>query len=146
MDASADCTAIAQQPSKQRSRISNHRDLLPNLMGTSSGARRFRDLVNSYIADLGGIDQVGAIKLDLIRRLAAIVVQCELLEGAMVQGQKVDILALCTLASTSIRISSRLGLERVAKDVTTLEQYLAEREEIADRDIVQRLDDLNAKP
>ena len=81
MDASADCPAIAQHP-KQRSRISNHRDLLPNLMGTSSGARRFRDLVNSYIADLGGIDQVGAIKLDLIRRLAAIVVQCELLESA----------------------------------------------------------------
>ena len=115
-------------------------------MGTSSGARRFRDLVNSYIADLGGIDQVGAIKLDLIRRLAAIVVQCELLEGQMVQGQKVDISVLCTLASTSVRISSRLGLERVAKDVTTLEQYLAEREELADRDIVQRLDDLNGKP
>ncbi|MGC2398113.1 MAG: hypothetical protein WA579_19215 [Rhodomicrobium sp.] len=145
MDASADCPAIAQHP-KQRSRISNHRDLLPNLMGTSSGARRFRDLVNSYIADMGGIDQVGAIKLDLIRRLAAIVVQCELLESAAMQGQKVDISVLCTLASTSVRISSRLGLERVAKDVTTLEQYLAEREELADRDIVQRLDDLNGKP
>ena len=64
----------------------------------------------------------------------------------MVQGQKVDISALCTLASTSVRISSRLGLERVAKDVTTLEQYLAEREELADRDLVQRLDDLNGKP
>ena len=64
----------------------------------------------------------------------------------MVQGQKVDISVLCTLASTSVRISSRLGLERVAKDVTTLEQYLAEREELADRDLVQRLDDLNGKP
>ena len=92
---------------------------------------------------MGGIDQVGAIKLDLIRRLAAIVVQCELLESATMQGQKVDISVLCTLASTSVRISSRLGLERVAKDVTTLEQYLAERDEIADRDVVQRLDELN---
>ena len=87
MDASADCPAIAQHP-KQRSRISNHRDLLPGVMGNSSAARRFRDLVNAYIVDLGGIDQVGAIKLDLVRRLAAIVLQCEILEGAMASGGK----------------------------------------------------------
>ena len=136
MDASADCPAVAQHP-KQRSRISNHRDLLPNLMGTSSGARRFRDLVNAYISDAGGIENVSAVKLDLIRRLAAITVQCELLESAALQGQKVDISILCTLASTSVRISSRLGLERVPREVenlqTVIQKDLERQQQEADR-------------
>ena len=117
---------------KQRSRYTNHRDLLPGVMGNSSAARRFRDLVNSYITDLGGIDQVGAIKLDLVRRLASIVLQCGILEGAMANGGKVDISALCTLASTSVRISSRLGLERVAREVESLQTVIQKDLEQAD--------------
>ena len=35
----------------------------------------------------------------------------------MVNGQPVDIATLCTLASTSMRLSVRLGLERRARDV-----------------------------
>jgi hypothetical protein len=136
-----DCTTA--QP-KQRSRITNHHDLLPGLMGTSSGARRFRDLVNAYISDMGGIDEVSEIKLGLLRRLASIVVQCETLEAQMVGGNNVDIPTLCTLASTAMRLSVRLGLERRPRDVT-LDQYLDKREALDDIDIVQRLDDLDAK-
>ena len=144
MVASANSKAIAQHP-KQRAKVTNHRDLLPNLMGTSSGARRFRDLVNSYIADLGGISEISEIKLGLLRRLAAIVVQCETLELQAVAGNNVDPLALCTLSSTAMRLSLRLGLERHQKDEKTLERYLVKREAIADRDIVDRLGKLNAK-
>ena len=144
MVVSANSKAIAQQP-KQRARVTNHRDLLPNLMGTSSGARRFRDLVNSYIADLGPISEISEIKLGLLRRLAALVVQCETLEAQAVAGNNVDPLAMCTLSSTAMRLSLRLGLERRPKDAKTLERYLATREELADRDIVQRLERLNAK-
>ena len=57
-------------------------------MGTSSGARRFRDLVHAYISDLGGIDQISEIKLGLLRRLAALIVQCEALESADGEGQQ----------------------------------------------------------
>lgn len=142
MDASADYKAIAQQP-KQRSKVTNHRDLLPNLMGTSSGARRFRDLVNSYIADLGPVSEISEIKLGLLRRLAALVVQCEALESQMVAGNNVDPLALCTLSSTAMRLSLRLGLERRPKD--TLAQYLNRRKEVADHALAQRLDKHNAK-
>ena len=46
----------AEQPAV-RSRVTNHRDLLPGLDGRSASARRYRDLVNSYIADMGGGDQ-----------------------------------------------------------------------------------------
>jgi hypothetical protein len=100
-----------------RSRVTNHKALLPDLDGRTSAARRFRDLVMSYIADMGGADRCSEIKIGLLRRLAACVVQSELLEAQMINGEAVDIGTLCTLASTTVRISSRLGLERVSRDV-----------------------------
>ena len=39
----------------ERARVTNHADLLPGVKGTSSSARFSQDLVNSYIADMGGI-------------------------------------------------------------------------------------------
>jgi hypothetical protein len=34
----------------------------------------------------------------------------------MINGEAVDISTLCTLASTTVRLSQRLGLERVPRD------------------------------
>jgi hypothetical protein len=46
----------------------------------------------------------------------------------MVNGEPIDIATLCTLASTTVRLSQRLGLERRTRDVTpSLGQYLAAR-------------------
>jgi hypothetical protein len=104
---------------KGRSRVTNHKDLLPDLDGRLPAARRFRDLVNSYIVDMGGLDCCSDIKLGLLRRLAAVTVQSELIEARMISGEQVDIGTLCTLASTSVRLATRLNprLERVAKEV-----------------------------
>src|SRR5512132_3329938 len=111
--------APRSQPKKGRSKISNHQDLLPEIKdGRHTQARRFRDLVNSYIADMGGLDRCSEIKLGLLRRLAATTVQAELLEAQIVNGGAVDVGTLCTLASTVVRLSQRLGLERKARDVT----------------------------
>jgi hypothetical protein len=41
-------------PSHTRSAVTNHKDLLPGLDGRSATARRFRDLVNAFVADMGG--------------------------------------------------------------------------------------------
>jgi hypothetical protein len=55
-------------------------------------------------------------------------VQTEILEARMVNGEAIDIATLCTLASTTVRLSQRLGLERHARTVTpSLNQYLASR-------------------
>src|SRR5215470_17792812 len=93
---------IAPRAPALRARISNHRDLLPGLDGRTSAARRFRDLVSSYVADMGGLDCCSEIKLGLLRRLAATTVQAELLEARMVNGEAIDITTLCTLASTTV--------------------------------------------
>jgi hypothetical protein len=108
----------AARKRKGRSRTTNHKDLLPGLDGRSSAARRFRDLVNLYVIDMGGLDRCSEIKIGLVRRLAATTVQAEMLEARMVNGEAIDIATLCTLASTTVRISQRLGLERRARDVS----------------------------
>jgi hypothetical protein len=64
---------------------------LPGLDGRTGAARRFRDLVNSYIADMGGLDRCSEIRLGLLRRLAATTVQAEMLEARMVNGEAIDI-------------------------------------------------------
>ena len=97
-------------------------------MAGTPGARRFRDLVNAYVADMGGLDRCSEIKIGLLRRLAATTVAAEQLESRMVNGKSVDISQLCTLASTAVRISQRVGLERKQRDVTpSLQSYLNNR-------------------
>ena len=73
-------------PSRTRSAVTNHMDLLPGLDGRSALARRFRDLVNAFVADMGGLDSCSEIRLGLLRRLAATTVQAEILEARMVNG------------------------------------------------------------
>jgi predicted phage gp36 major capsid-like protein len=73
-----------------RARVTNHKDLLPGLDGRSATARRFRDLVNAFVADVGGFDRCSQIKLGLVRRLAATTVQAEMLEARMVNGEAID--------------------------------------------------------
>jgi hypothetical protein len=90
-----------------RARISNHRDLLPDLDGRSAGARRYRDLVSAYAADMGGLDVISEIKIGLMRRLAAASVLAEQLEAQAMSGAPIDISVFCNLASTAVRLSSR---------------------------------------
>ena len=124
----ATSSPLGELPSRTRSAVTNHKDLLPGLDGRSATARRFRDLVNAFVADMGGLDRCSEIKLGLVRRLAATTVQAEMLEARMVNGEAIDIATLCTLASTTVRLSQRLGLERRARNVTpSLGQYLAAR-------------------
>jgi hypothetical protein len=112
-----DKSACNPRHKKARSKITNHQDLLPGLDGRSSAARRFRDLVSAYIVDMGGLDQCSEVKLGLLRQLAAVTVQAELLAAQMVNGVPVDIPTLCQLASTTVRLSTRLGIERIAKNI-----------------------------
>ena len=54
-----------------RSRITNHKDLLPDIDGRSIVARRYRDILSAIISDQGGLDQMSEARLQLIRRFSA---------------------------------------------------------------------------
>lgn len=107
-----------------KARVTNHVDLLPNIDGNSPGARRFRDLVNGYISDLGGIELCSQTQIGLLRQLAAINVIADGVAARAVNGGEVNISEMCTLASTVMRLSMRLGFARVSKPVPSLEEHL----------------------
>ena len=113
-----------------RSRATNHRDLLPKIKdGRATQARRFRDLVRAFISDAGGIENCSEVRLGLLRRLAAATVLSEEIEAKAVNGEPVDINQFCTLASTTVRLAQRLGLERVPRDTgVTLADYLQQQQ------------------
>jgi len=110
-----------------RARASNHRDLLPHIAdGRHAQARRFRDLVRCMIGDAGGVENCTEVRLGLIRRLAAATVLSEEIEGRVVNGEAISVADFCQLASTTVRLATRLGVERLPKNVTpSLADYLS---------------------
>jgi hypothetical protein len=70
------------------------------------------------ISDAGGVENCTEIRLGLIRRLAAATVLSEEIEGKAVNGEPVDLGAFCQLASTTVRLATRLGVGRVPRDVS----------------------------
>lgn len=109
-----------------RSRLSNRVAKLMDVDGRSAVARRFRDLTADVIQDQGGVDRCSTVRLALIRRFAGLATLAETLEARLVAGHKVDVVEATQLASTLVRLASRIGLDRRAKSVPDLDSYLAQ--------------------
>ena len=111
--------------SRQRSRVTNGRDVLPDIDGRSVIARRYRDIVNAILVDQGGVDQCSESRKQLIRRFAAAAVIAEQMESRLANGEQIDIAEHAQLASTLVRIAQRIGINRRAKNITpALPDYL----------------------
>lgn len=113
--------------SKGRSRVTNARAtgrvtaktlFTGEIDGRSIWARRYRDLVCSYVDDAGGLAVLSELRVSLIRRLAALTVEAERLETDLASGRTVDIDLLARLSSHIRRIAETIGLDRAVKDVT----------------------------
>jgi hypothetical protein len=113
-----DRKAIGIRSAALRSRLSNLRDVLPDVDGRSSAARRFRDIVASITTDKGGAEQLTEVELQRIRRFAGLCVICEQNEACIARGEPVNIAEHATLANAATRIASQIGVNRVSRDVT----------------------------
>ncbi len=102
------------------------RDLVP--LDKATGAARFFDrMVREIEADLGGRRQLSRIEGELIRAFAGAATTLQYLnvQVALGEGSEIDLSGYATIASTMLRIGSRLGLARRPRDVTlTLGQVL----------------------
>jgi hypothetical protein len=84
-------------------------------------ARRFRDLYNNHISDLGGPEVASEFQLGLCRRAAALEVQTESFEAQLSEGQEIDLDLYGRLTGHLRRIAETLGLQRVAKDAGAID-------------------------
>lgn len=107
----------SSNPKKNRSRVTNGKELLPGVDGRSPIAKRFRDIASAILIDQGGVDRCSESRKQLIRRFAAAAVLAEQVEAKLANGEDIDIQQHATLSSTLVRLAQRIGIERVAKDV-----------------------------
>jgi len=118
-------TALASRPSTTRSRITNGSRLLRGIDGRSASARRFRDLVDSFVSELGGIDKVGESEKATIRQAASLTLRCESLQADLVNGLPVDDEQMVRLANVASRLLGKLGIRRRQERPKTLAEYAA---------------------
>lgn len=83
----------------------------------SALARRFRDLCFLHTEDLGGPENLSQAQQQLIRRIASLEVQLEILEGRMVEGDaSVDVESFARISSHLRRMLETLGLDRKPRE------------------------------
>ncbi len=94
--------------------------------GRSPWARRYRDLVGLFCDDAGGLEFLTELRLSLIRRAAALIVECERMENVLADGGKVDIDLLARLSSHTRRLAEAIGIDRVRQNtIPTLTEVAA---------------------
>jgi hypothetical protein len=118
--------APASKPVRRR-----HRAVKPQLLSRtridrrSNAARVFDRLVADVESDLGGRDQLSAVERALIEGFAGAAVVLDNLNTRLLLGQEIDLSQHAQAVSAMVRVASRLGLQRRARPVETLAEYLA---------------------
>lgn len=92
--------------------------------GNAIWNRRFSDVYAEITNDLGGPDLLSEGQRQLIRRCATLSIECEKLEGLAVLGKDIDLDLYGQMTDRLGRCLQRLGLKRVARNVTDLKSYL----------------------
>ena len=125
-------TAPARKP-EGRSRVSNGTSIFlleqagQPIDGRTTIARRFRDILDSILGDLGGRDQISEGEYQLARRAAGLSVQAELQEAwlAAQMFEKMNVDDYVRLVNGLNRTFASIGLRRRQRDVTpSLEQII----------------------
>ena len=126
---------VVNNSSKHRSRVSNGTKMLAEVDGRRSTARRFRDLIETFSAELG--DDLSPAELLLVRLAATTFLRVETLQAAVANGQPVDDAELIRNVNAGARIVRELRdakSKRKASGLSALAQWLANRETEDDTD------------
>lgn len=97
-----------------RSSITNG---VTQLDARSKLARRFRDICSAILADQGGEENCAEARLQLIRRFSAAAVMAETMEAKMASGENIRIEEHAQLTNALVKVASRIGIDRRARDI-----------------------------
>lgn len=113
---------INSKPSKLRSATTNgNRAFVLGGDGRGAWVRRWKDLVELHVSDLGGAEACSEAQLSLCRRIATTEVEIERLEAKMSEGDDtVDLDLFNRLAGNLRRMSELIGIKRAAKPVSLI--------------------------
>jgi len=107
------------KPTRRRSKRATRPQLLSRatLDGRTNAAKAFDRLVADIESDLGGHDQLSAIEVALVEAFAGAAVTLQHLNTQLALGQPIDLSQHAQAVGAMVRVASRLGLQRRARDV-----------------------------
>jgi hypothetical protein len=112
----------ACSPESLAKRRRQHKATQPQLLtraqldGRTSAAKALDKLVADIEADLGGRDPLSTIELALIEAFAGATVTLQHLNTRLALGQEIDLSQHAQAVSSMVRVASRLGLQRRARE------------------------------
>jgi hypothetical protein len=112
-----------------RGRVRDEARLLTreNLDGRTLAAKRFEAVARELAEDLGGADRLSAIQRHLVEAFAGVSIHLSDLHTRMLLGEKINIVEHATAVSTMVRIATRVGVERVQREIEPLNEYLSRK-------------------
>lgn len=122
MDAKRSADAPAKRGRKTRLRT------LADLDRRTKTARAAFELRDRIVADLGGVDHLSAMHMELVDNVCVMGAMLRDMAAGYLTGGPIDLAEFTTLANAQRRLLADLGLERRAKDVTPdLRDYMAQK-------------------
>jgi hypothetical protein len=88
------------------------------LDGRTTAAKQFDAIAAGIAVDLGGKDRLSTVQKHLVEAFAGIAIHVGDCNARLLLGDMVSILEHAQAVSTLVRVASRIGLERVPRDVT----------------------------
>lgn len=100
--------------------------------GRSRYSRRYREVLQSLVSDLGGFEEISTAKLQLCKRAAGLILRLEVYEAHLVNGEEPEDIDPEKSVNALARVLQLIGLDRIAKDggdivPGTIEAYFHER-------------------
>jgi hypothetical protein len=124
---SADAPTIASGNGQGKTRL-----LTRNALDGRTKARKAFDSIAKGIAvDLGGEDRLSTVQRHLVEAFAGAAVHVHDLNARLLLGESIDPIAHSQAISVMVRIASRIGTQRVARDITDPLTYAREHGEDA---------------
>ena len=87
------------------------------LDGRTNAAKMFDSLASSITQDLGGYDELSTIERSLVEGFVGATIVMQSLNFKLALGQEIDLGQHAQACSAMVKIASRLGLQRRAKNI-----------------------------
>jgi hypothetical protein len=130
MSATEATTATPDRPAargkRPRSAVTSGRQQFIAGNPNSAWARRFHDLIQGHVSDLGGRSNMSEAQFALCKRAAGLEAELEQMEGRLSQGEEINLDSYGRAASHLRRILESLGLERKCRDALLIDGEVEE--------------------
>jgi hypothetical protein len=103
-----------------------------SLDGRTKARRQFDQIAEAIASDLGGVEQLSTVEKHLVEAFAGVAIAVNDITARLLLGdEEFDVVEQAQAISTMVRVASRIGIKRVARNVTpSLSKYIERDAEV----------------